>query len=38
MKNEEVCVCCGKPIATESGSQICKECEEKTNESNSKPR
>jgi hypothetical protein len=34
----EVCVACGKPLATESNRMICKECEEKVNESNSKVR
>lgn len=34
----EVCVACGNPLMTESNRMICKECEEKANESNSKVR
>lgn len=35
---KDVCVACGKPMPTESNRMICKECEEKANESNSKVR
>lgn len=34
----EACVACGKPLMTESNRMICKECEVKANESNSKVR
>jgi hypothetical protein len=34
----EVCVVCGNPLMTESNRMICKECEEKLYESNSKVR
>lgn len=34
----EVCVVCGNPLPTESSRMICKECEDKANESNSKVR
>lgn len=33
MENDRVCVSCGAELPTESNRMICKECEEKANES-----
>lgn len=35
VKHENVCAVCGAELPTESGRVICKECEEKANESKS---
>ena len=32
VKGEDICAVCGNPLPTESGRIICKECEEKAND------